>query len=97
MTYPVILPRSCHVTTLIIRDVHERLACRNHVLAELPERYWVIHGNAAVRHVLYRCVVYCKLRSPTSEQKMADLPADRLHVSTPFTFTGVDFFVPFMI
>ncbi len=66
---PYYLARPCHVTTLIIRDVHERLAHagRNHVLAQRPEKYWVIHGNAAVRHVLYRCVVSRKLRSPTSE------------------------------
>ena len=43
---PIILPKSQHVTDLIIRSVHARLghARRNHVLSVLRERYWIVHG-----------------------------------------------------
>ncbi|XP_013403245.1 uncharacterized protein LOC106168647 [Lingula anatina] len=42
--HPIILPRKCHVTTLVIREAHATLghAGRNHVLASLRNKYWVI-------------------------------------------------------
>ena len=48
--HPIILPRKSNVTTLIIRDAHERLghAGRGHVLARLREKYWIIGANSAV-------------------------------------------------
>jgi hypothetical protein len=54
MKHPVVLPRRSHVTKLIIKHVHEQLAHagRNHVLATLREKYWIINGNTAVRHML---------------------------------------------
>ena len=38
-----------------------------------------------------------KLRGTVGEQKMADLPLDRLQPAPPFTFCGVDYFGPFYI
>ena len=99
MSQPKLLPKSHHVTTLIIRDMHENLghAGRNHVLSALREKFWIIRGNAAVRSSLSRCVKCRKFRGPVSEQKMADLPARRMEPSPPFTYTGVDLFGPYMI
>lgn len=97
--HPIILPKRGHVTTLIVRSVHEVLAHagRNHVLAELREKYWVICSNSAVRRVLHQCITCRRLRGPTQEQKMADLQEQRTDVSPPFTHTGVDYFGPFLI
>ena len=98
--YPIILPRSHHVTKLIIDDVHVRIghAGRNHTLAELRSRFWVISGNSTTRHVLSKCVKCRRLRRPTEEQKMADLPDCRLDSSQPpFSQVGVDYFGPFII
>ncbi|XP_066988208.1 uncharacterized protein [Macrobrachium rosenbergii] len=52
--HPMILPRKSHITTLIIRYTHEKLAHagRNHVMAKLRELYWIIRTNASVRQVL---------------------------------------------
>jgi transposase InsO family protein len=99
MKYPILLPKKSHVTTLILRNTHIMLAHagRNHVLASLREMYWVIHANAAVRHMIATCITCRKLRKPVAEQKMSDLPPDRCNVAPPFTYTGVDFFGPFTI
>jgi hypothetical protein len=99
MKHPVVLPRRSHVTKLIIKHVHEQLAHagRNHVLATLREKYWIINGNTAVRHMLTSCITCRRHRKPVGEQKMADLPPDRMSPAPPFTFTGVDFFGPFII
>ena len=99
MRHQILLPHRSHVTTLIIRCVHERLvhAGRNHVLATLREKYWVITANSAVRSVIRHCVTCRKLREPVMQQMMADLPQDRVNPSPPFSHVGIDFFGPHLI
>ena len=55
MKHPFVLPNKSHVTTLLIRHVHQVLghAGRGHVLATLREKYWIVRANTAVRHILY--------------------------------------------
>ena len=98
--HPVILPRKSHITSLVIDHMHKRLghAGRNHVLSELRQTYWIISANSAVRNAIYQCVTCRKLRGPSGEQKMADLPTCRVDdTAPPFTSTGVDYFGPFII
>ena len=97
--HPILLPKKSHVTTLIIRHIHSKMAHagRNHVLAHLRETFWIIHANAAVRHVISKCVTCRKLRKPVAQQKMADLPVERCSTEPPFTYAGVDLFGPFKI
>ena len=95
--HPIILPRKSNVTTLIIRDAHERLghAGRGHVLARLREKYWIVGANSAVRQLISSCVTCRRTKAPPQDQKMADLPKDRLTPAPPFTYVGVDYFGPF--
>lgn len=97
--HPVILPRKCHVTSLIIQQLHERLAHagRGHTLAKLREKYWITGANAAVRHLISKCVTCRRNRAPVAEQKMADLPKGRVTPAPPFTYNGVDYFGPYVI
>lgn len=94
--HPAILPKKSHVTTLLIRHAHKRLghAGRSHIIANLRERYWIIKVNAAVRHVISKCVFCRRNHGKPSEQKMADLPRDRISPAPPFTYTGVDYVGP---
>ena len=96
--HPVILPRKSHVTTLIIRHTHEQLghAGRGHVLAKLREQYWIIKANSAVRQLISSCVICRRIKSTPQDQKMADLPEDRLTPAPPFTYVGVDYFGPYV-
>ena len=97
--HPVILPPKSHVTTLLIRHAHKRLghAGRGHVISSLREKYWIIKVNTAVCHVISKCVFCHRNYSSPGVQKMADLPKNRISPAPPFTYTGVDYFGPFII
>ena len=97
--HPVILPLKCHITNLVIQQLHERLAHtgRGHTLAKLRKKYWITGANAAVRHLISNCVTCHCNRAPVAEQKMADLPKGRVTPAPPFTYTGVDYFGLYMI
>ncbi|KAK3726853.1 hypothetical protein QZH41_001598 [Actinostola sp. cb2023] len=97
--HPIILPRENHVTALIINEAHKTLGHtgRGHVLSRLRERYWIISANAAVRHVLSKCVICRRSRGKPNQQKMADLPKEQVTPAPPFTFTGVDYFGSYII
>ena len=98
--HPILLPRKCFITRLIIKHEHERLghAGRNHVLSSVRMRYWVTQGNAAVRSVISECI-HCKRgRGACLTPKMADLPNCRVDDSEPpFSHVGVDYFGPFEV
>ncbi|XP_068225182.1 uncharacterized protein [Palaemon carinicauda] len=97
--HPILLTKKHHMTTLLIRHEHELLAHsgRNHFLSNRRQKYWIINANAAVKNVLFHCVTYSKLKEPALSQKMADLPADRLEPSPPFSNVGIDLFGPYYI
>ena len=98
--HQMILPKKGHITDIIIRDMHERKghSGREHVLAALREKYWVVNGNAAVRRVLAKCVRCRRVQGPMVTQQMSDLPEDR---TTPqggvFSRVGIDYFGPFYV
>ena len=98
--HPAILPKKHPVVDLLIKQTHEDAghSGREHVLAELRARFWIINGNATVRRVLRGCLSCRRRQGPLMEQKMADLPADRLTPNQPpFICTGVDFLGPFFV
>ena len=99
LKHPVILPKKSFVVDLVIRDTHERVghSGRGITLGVLRSKHWIINANSVVRHLISKCMKCCRLRGAISEQKMADLPKERLSPAPPFTYCGVDFFGPFFI
>ena len=98
--HPVILPKDHHVTRLIIRHYHHISghSGRNYVLSMLRKKFWIIHGNSSVRRILASCVDCRKRQGPLGEQKMADLPLDRVESNHPsFMSIGIDYFGPYVI
>ena len=98
--HQLILPRNHHVTDLIIRYYHQISghSGREYVLSLLRSRYWIIHGNKAVRRILGSCVDCHKRQRAPGQQKMAELPKDRVTPGKPpFTYVGVDFFGHFYV
>ena len=98
--HPIILPRKGHVTELLIRHHHHQFNHMGRGIThnELRQRgYWIIGGSSAVSNHISRCVTCRRLRGSTVQQKMADLPGDRLEPSAPFSYCAVDLFGPFLI
>ena len=92
--WPVLLPRHCPLTALIIRNAHTHLLHSgvNAVLCHLRERWWVPAGRQAVRAVLRKCVP-CKkvIGKPYTSPRDPPLPSERVLGARPFQFTGLDY------
>lgn len=95
--HPLLLAKDQHVPTLILRHIHEQLGHggKNHVLSKLRKKYWITNADSAARKVIGKCYV-CRLsRGKVGEQKMADLPTERIIPNLPlFTHVGLDYFGP---
>ena len=99
LKHPLILPNN-HVAELIVRWYHYRIehGGRSATLNEIRSNgYWIVKGNAMVRRVIFKCVNCRRLRGRVAEQKMSDLPTERVTSSSPFASTGIDMFGPFII
>lgn len=59
--------------------------------------FWVIGGSTAVAKCISKSVTCCKLRGTGQQQRMADVPVDRLEPALPFTYCVVDYFGPWII
>ena len=100
LKHPVLLPKEGHITHAIIRDHHEKVprAGRGMTINEIRNHgYWIINWTSTVKSVISKCVDCRKLRGKICQQKMENLPADRLSEERPFTYCGVDMFGPFLV
>ena len=97
---PIILPKESHVTKLMTRHHHEKVKHQGRQFTEGAIReagLWIVSGKRLVSSILHHCVVCRKLRGKLAEQKMADLPSERLSTSPPFTYVGLDVFGPWTV
>lgn len=98
--HPAILAKDHHVSTLILRHIHLETGHggKNHMLSQVRKAYWITNCNSAARKVLSHCVTCRKNRARPGEQKMADLPGERLTANLPpFSNIGLDYFGPFEV
>ncbi|KAJ8041407.1 hypothetical protein HOLleu_12215 [Holothuria leucospilota] len=96
--HAVVLPKSGHITQLIIAYCHSQIKHqgRGQTLNEIRSKgYWILGGSKLVAESIRKCVTCRRLRRSVEEQRMADLPEDRVEPSPPFTFCGMDCFGPF--
>ena len=99
-TCPIVIPKNSPTSILLIREAHEEVAhCgRCITLNKLRNNgIWVVGAHSAVRRYIDKCRTCRELRGKASEQKMADLPEERVVPSPPFTYCGADMFGPFLV
>ncbi|XP_069109978.1 uncharacterized protein [Argopecten irradians] len=97
---PILVPGQHYVAMLLTRHFHNAVQHQGRHLTEGAIRaagFWITGVKRLVSFVIHHCVKCRKLRGKHSQQKMADLPVDRVTPSPPFTFVGVDVFGPWTI
>ena len=98
--HPLIIPGRTHIGALLINYYHEKIKHQGRVFTEGTIRsngIWIVGAKRCIATHLHKCVTCNKLRAKTAEQKMADLPSDRLSTQPPFTNVGIDVFGPWSI
>ncbi|XP_077393414.1 uncharacterized protein LOC144030741 [Festucalex cinctus] len=97
--HPAIIPRNHHITKMIIGHYHKMTKHQGKglTLNEIRSNgYWIPGINRAVTSYIRQCVTCRRHRRPIEEQRMADLPPERVEPSPPFTYCGMDCFGPFL-
>ncbi|KAL0149469.1 hypothetical protein M9458_055257 [Cirrhinus mrigala] len=95
--HPAILPSESHLCRLLMDHIHKMSGhCgRSQLLAKLHKRYWITRGNVTVRKVIRDCLFCRRWHGSALEQKMADLPLNRITPDLPpFSHVGIDYFGP---
>ncbi|XP_054763530.2 uncharacterized protein LOC129270153 [Lytechinus pictus] len=95
--HQVIIPKNEHVSNLILENLHNMSGHmgRNYILSSLHRKYWMPSADAAIRKMISRCISCRRHRAKIMEQKMANLPSDRVKPDEPpFTSVGIDYFGP---
>ena len=93
--HPVVLPGQGHISKILARHYHEKALHQGKGVAFNEIRssgYWIVGGGTMVSRLIHECVTRRELRAKIQQQKMADLPADRLTPTPPFTYCEVDYF-----
>ncbi|XP_041357495.1 uncharacterized protein LOC121374456 [Gigantopelta aegis] len=95
MKHPVVLPKNCVVSKLILEEIHRLVG---HMLSLLRQRHWILGARTSIKGIVSKCVICRKYKAPPGEQKMADLPEERLKPDLPpFSHVGMDYFGPFQV
>ena len=97
MKHPAILPNDHHFSRLLMNHIHVLVGhCgRNQMLSKLRTKYWIIKANSMARKITRDCVLCRRWHGTAVQQKMADLPLNRITPDLPpFTHTGLDYFGP---
>lgn len=98
--FPVLLPRNCHLTDIIVTDVHR--SCfhngTSQTLATLRLEYWVTQGRSEVKKILRNCVNCKKFRQgPYKQPEFCFYPNYRVQRNVAFEYSSVDMFGPLTI
>ena len=93
--HPIVLPKKEYLSELVVRQLHERVEHQGRGITMNEVRssgYWIIGGKSVVAKLIKKCAICQRLRATVKDQKMADLPKERLEASPPFTYSAVDYF-----
>ncbi len=97
--HPVILPK-CIASQRLAESFHRSVqhSGRTTTVCEIRQSgFWIVNVNSCVRSIIHKCVRCRLFRGKLGEQKMADLPDDRISCEGPFVYSGVDMFGPFLV
>ncbi|GFT77846.1 integrase catalytic domain-containing protein [Trichonephila clavipes] len=96
--HPILLPKSHHLTNLVIQHFHHinlhsgpqlTLCC-------IRQKFWIPSGRGVVGRLLSKCQTCLRFKAKSGEQLMGNLPANRLSAGRAFLNVGIDFGGPFI-
>ena len=98
--YPVLLSQNHPLTTLVVREAHERVHHDRvkETLTETRRKFWIPKGRSLVRYLIHHCVL-CRTfeGAPFKGPPPPPLPVFRVKEDPAFSYSGVDFAVPLTI
>ena len=98
--HPILIPNKHPLSQIIVEHFHRKIKHQGAYLshaAVIREGFHIQGGRRLIRSFVGSCVLCKKLRGLPCKQLMADLPADRLEETPPFTNVGLDVFGPFYV
>ena len=97
---PILLPRTHPLTTLIVKEAHERVFHNGvkETLTETRRKFLILKGRSLTRSLLHRCVLCKRFEgAPFKSPPPPPLPRFRVKDNPAFSYTGVDFAGPLNI
>ena len=94
--HPIIMPHQSPVSMLIVRDIHNIAHLGTEwMISQVRMKFWITKVRHVTSKVRRDCVTCKRLYALPCDQRMADLPPERvLAGEAPFTFVGTDCFGP---
>lgn len=95
--YPLLLPKTSRLTTLLIDYVHRNNGHPGPQALQniLSQDYWILSARSIVRKRTHRCIPCFRAKPRVIQPFMGDLPSYRVSQLKPFSRVGVDFAGPF--
>ncbi|MEM7375552.1 MAG: DUF1759 domain-containing protein [Bacteroidota bacterium] len=98
---PILLPRDHCFSNLVIANAHRKVMHSgvSHTLSEVRSEFWIPHGRAIVKKVIYQCLLCRRYKTgkPFKLPPMPPLPHERTSQAIPFQYSGLDYFGPITI
>ena len=94
---PILIPRSHPLTTLLVREAHQRVFHDGirETLTEVRRKYWIPRVRSLTKQLIHQCVSCRKLEGTSFKPPPPPpLPTFRVKEDPAFSYTGVDFAGP---
>ncbi|XP_043485240.1 uncharacterized protein LOC122513072 [Leptopilina heterotoma] len=97
--HPIILPKNSRFSKLIVLKAHSEClhGGQQLTLSRVLQKFWIISEKTFINKIVRDCVKCARFRTVTPTQLMGQLPVERITVSKPFTFTGLDYAGPIRV
>ena len=96
--HPIILPHGDRYVAALVEDTHLDLhhGGVDSMVTSLRNKFWITKAKRLCRKVKTKCMTCKRFDGKVMNEVMAPLPEERVTLSRPFSFIGVDFAGPFM-